>query len=174
MSGIAAVAIVGPTAAGKSALALALAEAIGGEIVSADSRQIYRHLDIGTAKPSAAVRARVPHHLLDVAAPDEPFDAARYRRLALEQVCAIHARGRPVVICGGTGLYVRALLRGLFQGPAAAPALRRELRALEESGGPGTLHCRLAALDPATAARLHARDLVRVVRALEVDRKSVV
>jgi len=168
MSEVPAVAIVGPTASGKSALALALAEAVGGEIVSADSRQVYRFLDIGTAKPSPAERARVPHHLLDVADPDEPFDAARYRALALDAIADIHARGRPLVICGGTGLYLRVLVGGLFRGPAATPDLRAHLRALEAAQGPGTLHRRLAVVDPASAARLHPRDLFRVVRALEV------
>lgn len=163
-----AVAIVGPTAVGKSEVALALAETLGGEIVSADSRQVYRHLDIGTAKPTPAERARAAHHLLDVADPDEVFDAARYRRLAQAAVQAISAHRRVVVICGGTGLYVRALVRGLFPGPARAPELRARLRALEDEGGPGTLHRRLAAADPASAARLHPRDLLRVVRALEV------
>jgi tRNA dimethylallyltransferase len=162
------VAIVGPTAVGKTELALALAEAIGGEIVSADSRQVYRYLDVGTAKPSAAERARVPHHLLDVVDPDAAFDAANYRTLARDAVRDIHARGRAVVICGGTGLYLRALLHGLFDGPAASPALRAELHALEVEGGSGTLHRRLAARDPITAARLAPRDVFRIVRALEV------
>lgn len=167
MSAKVAVAIVGPTAAGKSEMALELAEVIGGEIVSADSRQVYRHLDIGTAKPTAAEQARVPHHLLDVADPDQLFDAARYRRLTLAAASAIHARRRPIVICGGTGLYLRALLHGLFRGPAAHPELRARLRGLEERS-PGALHQRLAAADPASAARLHPHDLLRVVRALEV------
>jgi len=168
MSEISAVAIVGPTASGKSALALELAAAIGGEIVSADSRQVYRHLDIGTAKPTPAERARVPHHLIDVADPDDAFDAARFRALALAAIGDVHARGRAVVICGGTGLYLRVLLHGLFRGPAAAPDLRARLRAAEKAEGPGTLHRRLAALDPASARRLHPRDLFRIVRALEV------
>lgn len=163
-----AVVIVGATAVGKSAIAMTLASAIDGEIVSADSRQVYRHLDIGTAKPTAAERARVPHHLLDVADPDERFDVARYRRLAGDAITGIMARRRPVVICGGTGLYVRALLHGLFTGPAAVPALRAELYDLERQRGAGTLHRRLSAVDAATAARLHPRDLVRIVRALEV------
>jgi tRNA dimethylallyltransferase len=162
------VAVVGPTAAGKTELALGLAEALGGEIVGADSRQVFRRLDIGTAKPTAAERARVPHHLIDVADPDERFDAARYRELALAAVRDIHRRGRVAVVCGGTGLYLRALLHGLFEGPPASPSLRAALRAEEERGGPGTLHRRLAAHDPATAARLHPRDVFRIVRALEV------
>jgi len=168
MSGVTAVAIVGPTAAGKSEIALALAAEVGGEIVSADSRQVYRYLDIGTAKPSPAERASVPHHLLDVVDPDAAFDAARYRELAHTAVEAIQARGRPAIICGGTGLYLRVLLRGLFRGPARSPALRARLHALEERDGPGTLHRLLTATDPAAAAHLHRHDLLRVVRALEV------
>lgn len=168
MNALQAIAIVGPTGVGKSALAMALAEAFGGEIVSADSRQVYRHLDIGTAKPTADERVRVPHHLLDVVDPDETFDAARYRAIAIEAVRLIRGRGRPVLICGGTGLYVRALLHGLFPGPVASPTLRRELENLEISCGPGTLHRRLAAVDPAAATRLHPHDMLRVVRALEV------
>jgi tRNA dimethylallyltransferase len=145
-----------------------LAEGVGGEIVSADSRQVYRYLDVGTAKPDAVDRARVPHHLLDVVDPDDAFDAARFRSLALAAVRAIHARGRPAIVCGGTGLYLRALLGGIFQGPAASPELRARLHARELAGGPGTLHAALAAADPAAAARLHPHDLLRVVRALEV------
>jgi len=160
--------IVGPTAVGKSVVAMTIASAIDGEIVSADSRQVYRYLDFGTAKPTPAERARVPHHLLDVADPDEWFDVARYRRLALAAIADITERRRPVVICGGTGLYVRALVHGLFAGPAAVPELRAELYNLERERGAGTLHSRLAEVDAASAARLHPRDLVRIVRALEV------
>jgi tRNA dimethylallyltransferase len=169
MSGVRLVAIVGATATGKSALALALAERLGGEIVSADSRQIYRALDIGTAKPTAAERARVPHHLLDVADPDEVFDVARYRAAALAAADDIRRRSCPVIVCGGTGLYLRALLRGLFPAPPRAPELRADLHALEEREGQGTLHRRLARVDPRAAARLHPHDLLRVVRALEVE-----
>jgi tRNA dimethylallyltransferase len=168
MNDVRAVAIVGPTAVGKSDLGLTLAEAVGGEIVGADSRQVYRYLDIGTAKPSAADRGRVPHHLLDVADPDERFDAARYRALALAAIQATSARERAVVICGGTGLYLRVLRHGLFRGPARSPEVRARLQALEDEGGPGALHRRLASVDPIAAARLHPRDLVRIVRALEV------
>lgn len=164
------VAIVGPTAVGKSAVALALAEHLGAEIISADSRQIYRGLDIGTAKPSAQERARVPHHLLDVADPDEHFDAARFRTLALAAITASVGRGRPIVICGGTGLYVRVLRHGLFEGPAAVPELRAALYERERMHGLGTLHRDLAEADPPTAVRLHVRDVVRIVRALEVLR----
>jgi tRNA dimethylallyltransferase len=161
-------AIVGPTASGKTEIALALAERLGAEIVSADSRQVYRHLDVGTAKPTAAERARVPHHGLDLADPDEIFDAARFRTAALEAVDRIAARARPVIVCGGTGLYLRALLRGLFPAPPRAPELRARLHALEERE-PGALHRRLTRVDADAAARLHPNDLLRVVRALEVE-----
>jgi tRNA dimethylallyltransferase len=162
------VAIVGPTASGKTDVALVLAERLGAEIVSADSRQVYRHLDVGTAKPTAAERARVPHHVLDVAEPDEIFDAARFRRAALAAIDDVAGRGRPVIVCGGTGLYLRALLRGLFPAPPRAPELRARLHAIEERE-PGALHRRLARVDPDAAARLHPNDLLRVVRALEVE-----
>lgn len=162
------VAIVGPTAAGKSALALEMAEVFGAEIVNADSRQIYRYMDIGTAKPTPADRTRVAHHLLDVVDPDEPFDVARFRTLALSAIREIIRRGRRVLVCGGTGLYVRALVRGLFEGPAADPDLRRRLHRLEEEQGRGTLWRILAERDPLVAARVHPNDLCRIVRALEV------
>jgi len=168
MSAFRLLAIVGATATGKSDVALELAARVGGEIVSADSRQVYRYLDVGTAKPTAAERACVPHHLLDVVDPDEAFDAARYRTDARAAAREIQRRSRPVIVCGGTGLYVRALLRGLFPSPPRSPELRAELRAIEERDGAGTLHQRLAAVDPDAAARLHPRDLFRIVRALEV------
>lgn len=159
--------IAGPTASGKSALALEVAERFGGEIVNADSRQVYRYLDIGTAKPTPAERARVPHHLFDVALPDERFDAARYRDLASAAVRDAAARGRLPVVVGGTGLYLRVLTRGLFAGPAATPALRRRLERLDERV-PGTLHRWCRRLDPSIAERIHPNDRVRLVRALEV------
>jgi tRNA dimethylallyltransferase len=162
------VAIVGPTAVGKTALALRVAARLDAEIVCADSRQVYRHLDIGTGKPTATERAAAPHHLLDVVDPDEHFDSAEFRRLAVAALEEIGRRGRAVVLCGGSGLYVKALLRGLFAGPKADPALRARLADEERAGGPGTLHRRLATADPATARRLHPHDLVRIVRALEV------
>jgi tRNA dimethylallyltransferase len=160
------VAVVGPTAVGKTALAVRIAAAVGGEIVGADSRQVYRYLDIGTGKPTAAEQALAPHHMIDVVRPDEPFDVADYRGQARHAIADIAARGRPVVLCGGTGLYVRAVLHGLFRGPKAAPALRLRLAAEDEP--PGTLHRRLADCDPEAAARIHWRDRARVVRALEV------
>ena len=120
-------AIIGPTAVGKSAVALALAKRLGAEIVSADSRQVYRGLDVGTAKPTHEERVRVPHHGIDVAELDERFDAARFRALAMAAIDAAAEAGRPVIVCGGTGLYVRALRHGLFRGPAAVPELRAAL-----------------------------------------------
>lgn len=161
------VAIVGPTGSGKTSVALELAEAGGAEIVNCDSRQIFRGLDIGSAKPTAAERARVPHHLFDVVNPDESFDAARYAAAARAAIAGITARGRRVVVVGGTGLYLRALRFGLFAGPPADPALRARLDA-EEDAAPGALHARLTRLDPDSAARLHANDRLRLIRALEV------
>jgi len=159
--------IAGPTAAGKSALSLDVAERFGGEIVNADSRQIYRYMDIGTAKPSAGERRRAPHHLFDVATPDERFDAARYRDLARPTVAAIAARGKLPIVVGGTGLYIRALTSGLFAAPSASGRLRRSLEGLERRI-PGTLHRWCRRLDPSAAERVHPNDCVRLIRALEV------
>jgi tRNA dimethylallyltransferase len=160
-------AVVGQTASGKSRVALALARAAGGEIISCDSVQIYRRFDIGSAKPSAAERAAVPHHLIDVAAPDEAFDAARYVALATEAAAAVRARGRVPILCGGTGLYLRALRYGLITDVESDPAMRRKL-ASAEAQEPGSLYRRLAALDPTTAARTEPNNLVHVTRALEI------
>jgi tRNA dimethylallyltransferase len=162
------IAIVGPTAAGKSALALRLARERAGEIVSCDSLQVYRGLDIGSAKPSAAERAAVPHHLLDVALPQQPFSAAEYARLARVALSEIRERGRLAIVAGGSGLYLRALLGGLFEGPSRDDALRQRLEALARRFGDRRLHRLLARVDPAAAARTEPRDRVRVVRALEV------
>ena len=162
------VCIVGPTASGKTALALALAERVGGEIVSADSRQVYRRLDVGTAKPTAAERDRVRHHCLDLADPGEPFDAARFRVAASAAIAGIGARGRVPLVVGGTGLYVRVLLRGLCPAPPRAPAVRAMLAAEISERGLPELHARLAAVDPRAAERIGPRDAARIVRALEV------
>jgi tRNA dimethylallyltransferase len=161
------VVIAGPTASGKSELAVEVAEAIGGEIVGADSRQIYRYMDAGTAKPAAAQRERVPHHLIDVVDPDESYDVARWRSEAMSALAAIHARGAKAVVCGGTGLYLRSLTRGLFAGPPADEAIRARLEA-EEKANPGSLHARLLEIDAPSARRIHSNDFVRIVRALEV------
>lgn len=164
------VVIVGPTGAGKTRLSLALAERVGGEVVSADSQQVYTGMDIGTGKVTAAERARVPHHLLDVVTPDQEMTAARFIDLADAAIADITARGRPVIVCGGTGLYVRALLLGLFAGPPASPELRAELAAFARERGPAALHAELARVDPAAAAKIDPNDEKRMIRALEVFR----
>jgi tRNA dimethylallyltransferase len=163
------VAIVGPTASGKSALALRAAERSGGEIVSADSRQVYRGMDVGTAKPSAADRRRVPHHCIDLVDPREPYDAARYQRDGRAALADVASRGRIAYVVGGTGLYVLALLDGLLLDAAPTdPDLRADLeRRAEAEGGPA-LHRELGAIDPAAAERLDPRNARRVVRYLEL------
>ena len=166
------IAVAGPTASGKSALALRLAAARGGEIVSCDSLQVYRGLDIGSAKPTRAERDAVPHHLLDVVDPDQDFSAADYGRLARQAVADIAGRGRTPIVAGGTGLYLRALLHGLFEGPARDEPLRRRLEAIAGRRGDDRLHRMLARVDPEAAARIEPRDRVRVVRALEVYRAT--
>jgi len=166
------VAIVGPSAAGKSALALELAAVHAGEIVSCDSLQVYRGLDIGSAKPTPAERAAIPHHLIDVADPDAEFSAAEYSRLARRALRELSARGRLAIVVGGTGLYLRALLSGLFDGPSRDEALRRRLEALAERFGRPRLHRLLRGVDPRAAARIDPNDLVRCVRALEVYRAT--
>jgi tRNA dimethylallyltransferase len=166
------VALLGPTAAGKTELAAELAVRLGGEVVSVDSRQVYRRLDIGTAKPDAATRARVPHHLLDLVEPDEPFDAATYARLGRSAIAAMADRGRPVVLCGGSGLYFRVLTEGLFAGPAPDPEVRRELDAELERAGAIAMHAELRRVDPRAAERIAPRDAVRIRRALEVVRQT--
>jgi tRNA dimethylallyltransferase len=158
--------IGGPTAVGKSAVALALAERIGGEIVSVDSMQVYRGLDIGTAKPSAQERQRVRHHLIDVVELNEPFDAARYSRLARVAIADIQQRGAVPILCGGTGLYFKAFLEGLGEAPPSNAALRAELEAIPLP----ELLGELARNDPVTFAQIDRRNPRRIVRALEVIR----
>jgi len=170
MTGPRLVVIVGPTGAGKTGLALAVAERVGGEVVSCDSQQVYVGMDIGTGKVCAADRARVPHHLLDVVAPDQEMTAARFVELADAAIAAVAGRGRPVIVCGGTGLYVRALLRGLFPGPPADPGVRAELEADAGAAGTPALWQRLHAIDPDSAARIDRNDRKRLIRALEVHR----
>ena len=162
------VVLAGPTASGKSALAIQVAQRLGAEIVGADSQQVYRGFDVGTAKPAAAELAAVPHHLVSVVEPDAPFSAARYQALADQAIAEIRARGKPVVVVGGTGLYLRVLLRGVVAAPGADAGLREELEAFADARGDAALHARLAAVDPATAAALPVADRVRVVRALEI------
>ncbi len=160
--------ILGPTAVGKSETAVELTAKIGGEIINADSQQVYRHMNIGTGKPSEADRARVPHHLIDVVDPDEEFNAAIFRRLALEKIAEIHERGNKVIVCGGTGLYLKALTRGLFAGPEQNPEVRNELMRQIEERGLGALYQRLTEVDPAAHSRIHPNDRQRIIRALEV------
>jgi tRNA dimethylallyltransferase len=160
--------LVGPTASGKTALALDVAERLDAEIVSADSRQVYRGMDVGTAKPTPAERARVRHHALDLVEPDEPFDAGRYRAAAFAAIADVTARGRHVLVVGGTGLYLRALRFGLCPAPPRIPRLRAVLKAWAAREGAPALHRRLALVDPIAAGRIHANDTVRIVRALEV------
>jgi len=144
--------LLGPTASGKTALSLQLAEKLSGEIVSCDSVAVFRELEIGTAKPSRAERQRVPHHQIDVRNPDEPCTAGDYGREARESLAGITGRGRVPIVTGGTGLYLRALLDGLFAGPARSDALRERLRAKEMRHGSGTLHRLLSRLDSDSAA----------------------
>jgi tRNA dimethylallyltransferase len=162
------VAIVGPTASGKSDLALRLARAHAGEIVSCDSLQVHRGLDIGSAKATPEERAQVPHHLVDVVGPGDDFSAADYARLAREALRDIAARGRLPIVAGGSGLYLRALLQGLFEGPSRDSTLRARFEALAERFSDARLHRLLAHVDAATAAETQHRDRVRIVRALEV------
>ena len=162
------VAIVGPTASGKSALALRLARERGGEIVSCDSLQVYRGLDIGSAKATPEERAAVPHHLIDVASPDEAFSAADYARLARAAIADVAARGRLPIVAGGSGLYLRALVQGLFEGPSRDDALRQRLERLALRFSDRRLHRLLARVDPVAAASTNPNDRVRIVRALEV------
>ena len=163
---LAPVLLAGPTAVGKSAVALALAESLGGEIISVDSMQVYRGLDLGTAKPSAAERARVPHHLLDVLELSEAFDAAQFVRLATAAVVEIQARGRVPIFCGGTGLYFKAWLEGLGEAPPSDARVRAELEAAPLS----ELLAELEQRDPLTYARIDRQNPRRVIRAVEVIR----
>ena len=161
--------ILGPTAVGKTSLSLDLATRFDGEIVGADSRQIYHGMDIGTAKPSAAEQARVPHHLVDIQPPNRQMALATYQQMAFGVIDAIHKRGRVPFLVGGSALYLRAVTEGL-QIPEAAPnpALRAELEAFAQQNGRAALHARLQATDPYAAAQIHPNNLRRVIRALEI------
>lgn len=161
--------LAGPTASGKTALSLQLAQALGGEIVSCDSVAVYRGMELGTAKPSREQRRRVPHHLLDVVAPDVSYSAGDYGRAARAAVADIAARGRVPIVTGGTGLYLRALLDGLSAAPQRDPLLRQRLNGLASRRGPGALHRVLRRLDPAAAGRIHANDGSKLIRAIEVS-----
>jgi tRNA dimethylallyltransferase len=160
------VVIVGPTGAGKTRLSLELAERASAEVVSCDSQQVYIGMDIGTGKASTEERARVRHHLLDVVKPDDEMTMARFIAMADAAIADVHARGKPVIVCGGTGLYIRGLLLGLFEGPPADPELRKELAAL----GLAAIRAELERVDAAAAAKIDRNDEKRMIRALEVYR----
>jgi tRNA dimethylallyltransferase len=166
------VVVTGPTGAGKTPLAIEIGRRFDGEIVNADSMQVYRYMDIGTAKASLEQRAQIPHHLLDVVTPDVPYSAGRYAIAAREIADAIHARGKTVVLVGGTGLYIRAFLEGLLETGEADVGLRdgleRQHAAAVEEDDPARLHRRLSELDPAGARSIHPNDVRRVIRALEI------
>ena len=160
--------VLGPTAVGKTELALAVAQRVNAEIVNADSQQVYRYLDIGTGKPSKPERERVRHHLIDVVNPDEDFNAARYRQLAAASIDEIHKRGAKVLVSGGTGLYLKALTGGLFSGPSQDTELRANLEREIAQIGLAALYDRLIAIDPGANTKIHPNDRQRIIRALEV------
>jgi tRNA dimethylallyltransferase len=160
--------LLGPTGSGKTALSLALGERFSGEIVSCDSVAVYLGMDLGTAKPSFEERARLPHHLIDIVQPDQPFTAGAYSRLARAALRQITGRGRVPIVTGGTGLYLRALTEGLFPGPERQVELRARLQRSRQRHGEGWLHRLLTRLDPATAARIHVNDTPKLIRAIEI------
>jgi tRNA dimethylallyltransferase len=164
--------LTGPTASGKTAVALRLARHLHGEIVSADSRQVYRRMNIGTAKPTPEERRQVPHHMIDVVDPDEPYNAGIYAQQAREVVAAIVRRGRTPLVVGGSGLYLRALVDGFFEEVTIDPTIRETLRRELAERGIDDLHAELVRIDPATAARVHRRDVPRILRAIEVFRAT--
>jgi len=160
--------LVGPTAVGKTEIALRVARQLAAEIVSADSRLVYRFMDIGTAKPDRQVRDQVPHHMIDVADPDRQYTSKQYERDGREAIAAILARGKVPLVVGGTGLYVRALVEGIFDGPSADAGIRRRLLEAARSSGKTCLWQRLVEVDPEKARRIDPENLPRVIRALEV------
>jgi tRNA dimethylallyltransferase len=164
-----AVLLLGPTGSGKTALSLELGERFAGEIVSCDSVAVYRGMDLGTAKPSIEERARLPHHLIDTADPDQPFTAGAYSRAARAALAGIASRGHLPIVTGGTGLYLRALTDGLFAGPERQESLRGRLRLSAQKRGSAWLHRLLQRLDPASAARIHPNDIPKLIRAIEVS-----
>lgn len=162
------VVILGPTAVGKSDVALELAQELNGDIVNADSQQVYRYMDIGTGKPSRADRERVRHHVIDVVDPDEEFNAALYRRAAVDAIRQILETGHRAFVCGGTGLYLKALTQGLFEGPGSEPEIRHTLEREIHQRGLNYLYRRLEQIDPTVGSTIHPNDRQRIVRALEV------
>jgi tRNA dimethylallyltransferase len=160
--------ICGPTGIGKTAVAVDLAQHFNGQIIGADSMQVYKHMDIGTAKPTAEEQIRVTHHMIDIVEPDETFDAARYAGLARAKIFELNQHNITPLVVGGTGLYIKALLYGLFNGEVFDPDVRRRLKEEAAVHGNAYLHARLGRLDPETAQRLHTHDTYRILRALEV------
>ena len=160
--------ICGPTGIGKTSAALELAKNLQAEIVSADSMQVYRYMNIGTAKPTADELNRVPHHMIDIVNPDEPFDAARFSEMAQEVIATLHAGQILPLVVGGTGLYIKSLVHGLFRMPKAGQTIRSRLKAEAAIHGVGFLHQQLQACDPETAVKLHPNDTYRIIRALEI------
>lgn len=160
--------VIGCTGSGKAALGVELARRTGGEIISLDSMKVYRRMDVGTAKPSAAVRAEVPFHLIDIIEPSEDFSVAQFVSAAEQAIADINRRGKRIFVVGGTPLFLKALTEGLFEGPGADPEIRLRLQQEARDSGSGALHGRLAVVDPPAAQRIHPNDLRRIVRALEV------
>ncbi len=164
--------LTGPTASGKAAAAHSLAVKIGGEIVAVDSMKIFREMDIGTAKPAPRLRAEVPYHLIDFVDPGTDFSTGDYIPMCLRTLTEIEARGKRVILCGGTALYLNALIHGLFEGPKAEWSVRMRLEEQAEREGLSALHARLASVDPAAAARIHPNDRRRIIRAIEVHESA--
>jgi tRNA dimethylallyltransferase len=162
------IALVGPTAVGKTALSLKLAEELHAEIISVDSMQVYKYMDVGTAKPDAEERGRVPHHLIDIAYPDEDYNAGRFVQDAESAIEAVRGRGRLPMLVGGTGLYLKSLLEGIFELPAIDHQIRGDVRRRLEKFGSAALHEKLAEIDPVMAAKLHPNDSQRITRAIEI------
>ena len=160
--------LLGPTGVGKSKLAIELAEDFEGEIINADSMQVYKYMDIGTAKPTIDERKRVPHHLIDMVTPDQPFHAGFYRALGRRTIGELHQRGKSIWVVGGTGLYIKALTQGLFTSPRIDPRVKEKLKHEAKEKGESFLYQRLGEVDPETASRIHPHDLYRTIRALEV------
>lgn len=160
--------ICGPTGIGKTSTAIDTAEAFGGQIISADSMQIYRYMDIGTAKPTPLERKRINHHMIDIIDPDEPFDAVQYSEMARDIIPELHSQGTIPFVVGGTGLYIKALIHGFFRAEPVDPDIRKRIKAEAVSKGPVLLHRRLKKIDPAAAQKINPNDLYRITRALEM------
>ncbi len=162
------VAVIGPTASGKSAVGLKLAQRIDGEIISVDSMQIYRWMDIGTAKPTEEMRSAVPHHLIDILTPDQSYNAGKFSQDAAPIIHKLYKRGRPVILLGGSNLYLKALIHGIIPVPEISPSIKKDIRQLHTRQGVSGCYLRLRQLDPFSALKLHPNDISRISRALEV------